>query len=70
MRNTFGEALYKDPGATLKELRKAVTTLEDLAQTARRVLGDAHPDVVEIEESLRDARVKLCVRETPSPGSA
>ena len=60
-------ALYQDGAATLDELREAVTTLEDVARIARRVLGSAHPDAVGIEGDLRYARVVLHARETPSP---
>jgi len=56
--------LYADPTATLYDLRKAVTMLEDTDQIARRVFGGAHPDTVGIEESLRDARDALGTRET------
>ena len=56
-------ALYQDGAATLDELREAVTTLEDAARIARRVLGSAHPDAVGIEESLRWARKVLRARE-------
>ena len=41
-----------------------MTTLEDVERTARRVLGAAHPDVIGIERSLRNARA-LHARETP-----
>tara|TARA_B100000459_G_scaffold135310_1_gene91353 strand:- start:155 stop:535 length:381 start_codon:yes stop_codon:yes gene_type:complete len=67
LRWVYGEALYEDAAATLDELREAVTTLEDVERTARRVLGGAHPGVGTIEISLRDARRALCARETPSP---
>ena len=61
-------ALYKDPGATLDDLREAVTTLDEIERTARRVLGGAHPTTVGIEEALRDARAALRAREaTPPP---
>ena len=81
MRWIYGEALRRDTGATLDELREAVTTLEDTERTARRVLGGAHPDVVGIEDSLRKARAMLCageglnsIREAmaamPPPGSS
>ena len=64
-------ALYKDPAATLDDLREAVTTLEETTRTARRVLGGAHPIVVAIEQSLRNARGALRARETPAaPGSS
>ena len=62
-------ALDKDPGATLEDLREAVTKLEDTERTARRVLGGAHPLTSAIEDELRDARAVLHARE-PSPGSA
>ena len=40
---TYALALYNDTGATLDDLREAVTTLEETARTARRVLGGTHP---------------------------
>ena len=55
-------ALYQDGAATLDELREAVTTLEETAQTARRVLGGAHPLADAIEETLRNAREVLSAR--------
>ena len=68
-RRPFRILEHRDTGATLDDLCKAVTTLEETAQTARRVLGGAHPDTIKIEKSLRDARAALHARETP-PGSA
>ena len=62
--------LYKDEGATLDDLREAVTTLEEIERTARRVLGGAHPLTKGIEDDLRNARATLGARETPSSGSA
>ena len=53
-------------GATLNDLREAVTTFEDVARIARRVLGGAHPITTSVEGSLRDARAALDARETPS----
>ena len=58
MRWNYARALYK-AGATLDDLREAVTTLEDAERTARRVLGGAHPDTTGIENELRHARVAL-----------
>jgi hypothetical protein len=66
MRATYAMALYDDPGATLDELREAMTTLEETERTARRVLGGAHPVTTGIEIALRDARAALAARETPS----
>ena len=57
------KGLYNDPGATLDDLREAVTTLEDLARIARRVLGSDHPTVSTMEGDLEGARAALCFRE-------
>ena len=66
MRKLYAQALYEDTRATVDDLREAVTTLEETSRTARRVLGGAHPRVVEIEETLRDARAALRAREEAS----
>jgi len=66
MRWAYAQPLYKDPAATLNDLREAVRTLKDLEQIARRVLGGAHPDVKGIEISLQNARAWLAARETLS----
>jgi hypothetical protein len=65
MRWAYAEALYENPGATLDDLREAVTSLEELERTARRILGGAHPDVVRMGPSLQHARAALRARETP-----
>jgi len=70
MRWNYAETLYKDEVATLEDLSEAVTTLEELERTARRVFGGAHPLTGGIDDELRDARAALGARETPSPGSA
>jgi len=61
-----GGLLYFDAGATLEDLREAVTTFEDIVRTARRVFGAAHPLTTGIEKQLQNARVVLRARETPS----
>ena len=66
----YGQALYRDPNATLANLRKAVTTLEDVDRIARRVLGGAHPFTADVGLALREARAVLGARETPPPRSA
>ena len=66
MRKFYAEALYKDPAATLDDLREAVTTLEDTERIARRVLGSAHPTSSVIEKCLGYARAALRARDTPS----
>ena len=68
IRQIYAGALYEDAGASLDDLREAVTTLEDAARIARRVLGGAHPTTVGIEDTLQDAQAALRARETqPSP---
>ena len=62
MRGIYATALYLDTGATLDDLRESVTTLEETARTARRVLGGAHPTTVNIEDDLRNARPLLRAR--------
>ena len=63
LRWIYGQALYKDDGATLDDLRKAVTTLEETKRIARRVFGGKHPDVVDMEKNLQVAQAKLRARE-------
>ena len=63
MRLGYAVAFYRDEGATLDDLREAVTTLEDVSPTARRVLGGAHPLAAGLVQSLQDARVALAARE-------
>ena len=63
MKQTYAIALYKDPGATLDDLREAVTTLEDTARIARRVLGPSHPTTEDIALDLRNARAALAARD-------
>ena len=59
VRWIYAQTLYKADGATLDDLRAAVTTLEDTERTAQRVLGPANPTTAGTENSLRDARVAL-----------
>ena len=56
-------ALYEDDGATLDDIREAITTLEDIERIARRVLGGANPITMRIETALRNARAALRARE-------
>ena len=60
--------LYDDPGATLDDMREAVTTLEELERIARRVLGGAHPLTMGIECNLQEVRALLNGSEAPPPG--
>ena len=71
MRWAYARALYEDTGATLDDLNEAVTILEELERTTRRLLGGAHPDTIGIDKSLRTAQAALRARETQPPsGSA
>ena len=83
MRWAYARALYEDAGATLNDLREAVTTFEEIERTARRVLGSSHPTTECIEDALRLSREALRAREgdnvsalrdlmaaMPPPGSA
>ena len=69
LRWVYAQSLFRDTGATLDDLREAVTTLEDVGRIARRVLGSAHPTTTEIEDDLRLSRAALRARETPSGSS-
>ena len=62
MRGCYAEALYRDEGATLDDLREAVMTFEETARTARRVLGGTHPLTAKVEKSLQNARAALRLR--------
>ena len=67
-RQYYAETLYKNAvaGASrrpLDDLREAVTTLEYVERTARRVFGGANPISEATETSLRNARAALIARE-------
>ena len=63
IRKNYAGALCKNDAATLDDIREAVTTLEDVERTARRVLGGAHPTTSNVEKTLREARDALVARE-------
>ena len=63
MRWIYAQSLFKDPDATLDDLREAVTMLGEIEPTTRRVLGGAHPLTSIIERELRQARNRLAARE-------
>ena len=67
LEKIHAEALYRNPGATLDDLRKAVRALEDLERTGRRVLGSSHPRVRALGASLERSRAALRARESPLP---
>ena len=57
--------LYRDDNATLDDLREAVTTLEDVERTTRRVFGGAHPITGLIGGRLYVARETLAAFDAP-----
>ena len=59
LRWNYARALYGDAGATLDDLREAVTTIEATERSARRVLGGTHPFTVKCEHALPRARAAL-----------
>ena len=65
MRGSYAAALYRDDNATLDDLREAVTTLEDLERTTRRVFGGAHPITGLIGGRLYVARETLAAFDAP-----
>ena len=69
LRWIYAQSFHENPGATLDNLREAVTTLEDTERIARRVLGGSNPTTLEIERDLQLARARLRAREA-STGSA
>ncbi|CAH0367399.1 unnamed protein product [Pelagomonas calceolata] len=70
LRKIYAKVLFYDSGATLDDVREAVTTLEDNARVTRRVFGGAHPATSSVERDLQDARAALRVRDPAPSGSA
>ena len=66
-RSLYAQAVYRDDGATLDDLREAVATLEDAERIARRVFGGQHPLTVDTEKGVRVSRAKLRAREDAEP---
>ena len=65
MRTNYTHSIISDPGATLDDLREAVTTLEDTIRSARRVFGNTNPLAQGMECYLDESRAALRARETP-----
>ena len=61
MKKSYATALCFDPGATLDDLREAVTTLEDVGRIAQQVLGGSHPFTKRSENEVQNARLALLV---------
>ena len=65
MSVNYARALYNDDGATLDDLREAMTTLEDTEPIARRVLGGAHPVARSLGYAQNRLRAALATRDSP-----
>ena len=61
-----GGGADKDDSATLADVQEAVTTLELVTESWKRVLGPAHPETLNVQVALASAREALRARETPS----
>ena len=64
MRFNYARALYLDTDATLDDLREAVTTIECVARTYKRVFGKSHPEARRVQGAMEEARATLAARET------
>ena len=59
MRYTYARAMLSDDDATESDFREAVTILEDIERTSRRVFGPDHPIAKRSKEMLQIAREGL-----------
>ena len=62
MKGCYAEAIYRDPAATLEDLREAVTRFEETTRIARRVLGGEHPLTTGVEKTLGKSRAAYDAR--------
>ena len=58
LRQAYAETLYKTPTASRADVLQAVTILEDVAKTLRRVFGTHHPLTLDALADLERARMK------------
>ena len=70
MRWLYARALYLDASATLGDLRESVEILESVANSWKRIFGQAHPDTPKVQGALKEAREALAERLAASAGSA
>jgi len=62
MRWVYALVLYRDKGATLADIHKAVETLESVARSWKLVFGEAHPETPIVRAALEEARKVLAAR--------
>ena len=70
MRWVNALALYMDDDATLDDLFEAVETLESVANSWKRIFGQAHPETPEVQGALKEAREALARRAAASSSGA
>ena len=70
MRMNYAVALYRDPSATLDDLRESVETLGSVAPLWTRVFGPSHPDTPCVQRALEEARKALAARAAASSSGA
>ena len=59
LRLMYAQSLFWNDDATLDDLREAVTTLDYVAVSHKRLLGDSHPEAARAQYALENARRKL-----------
>ena len=59
LRRAYADSYFSDDAASAREVREAVTTLEELDALARRVYGEGHAYRLNIYASLKRARRRL-----------
>ena len=62
-------ALYMDDDATLDDLFEAVEMLESVANSWKRLFGQAHPETQKVQGALADACERLAARVAASSSS-
>ena len=66
----MASAVYMDDDATLDDLFEAVETLESVANSWKRIFGQAHPETPKVQGTLKHAREGLAKHAAASSGSA
>ena len=66
----YANALFKDDGATLDDLRESVETLESVAKSWKQVFGQSHPETPKVQSALKHARKALAARAAASSSGA
>ena len=59
LRWTYASTLSHSESATVADLSEAVTTLESVAMSYKRVLGTSHPETSRVQKELNTMRTRL-----------